>query len=189
MNQLLIQKNYKHILANDFILKQCYKNIMEIPKIIKIVINSSSKQTVNDKKQIIPTLLAIEIISGQNLQLTRAKKSIATFKLRKNQFIGGKVTLRNNKKNFFFDKFIKIILPRLNEFHGINFVSFDKQANLNFGIKNVLIFPELENYFQFFDNITGINVNIQVSKGNLKEFELFFTLYQIPINDHVYKIV
>jgi large subunit ribosomal protein L5 len=180
-SNILAEKHFKDIIVDDLILKQNYKNIMEIPKIDKIVLNSSSKHIVNEKKYLIPTLFGLELISGQKLNLTKAKKSIATFKLRKNQTIGGKVTLREYKKICFLEKLIKITLPRLSEYHGTSFYSFDEKGNLNIGIKNILIFPELENYFQYFENISGINICIQTSTKNRKEAHLLFSSYQLPI--------
>lgn len=181
-SNILTKKYYTQFIANDLLLKQNYKNIMEIPTIEKIVLNSSSKIFVPDKKYLLPTILGLELVSGQKLTVTKAKKSIATFKLRKKQTIGCKVTLRNLKKMIFLEKLIKIILPRINDYQGTNVLSLDKKGNLSIGIKNSLIFPELENYFQYFEAIRGMNISILTSSRTKKEACLLFSSYQLPFS-------
>lgn len=154
---------YKYIIAEDLILKQNYKTIMQIPRIKKIVLNISSKFMIFDKNYMIPALLGLEIISGKKLKITKAKKSIATFKLRKNQVSGCKVTLRSFSKIIFFEKLIKLLLPRFSGFRGINSLSFDNNGNFNLGIHNCFMFGELENYFDYFQNVSGINVSFQTT--------------------------
>lgn len=178
---MITEKHYKYIITEDFILKQNFKNIMEIPKLNKIVLNASSKIISNDKKYLIPTLLGLELCTGQKLKITKAKKSIATFKLRQNQIIGCKVTLRNVNLLIFFEKFIKILLPRLNDFRGLPDSSFDQKLTFNIGINHFLIFPELESYFEYFKYVGGVDISIQLSINNLKTAHLFYSAYQLPL--------
>lgn len=181
-NSIILEKYYKGIIVEELLLKGSYNNIMEIPKIEKIVINSSSKVIVKDKKYLVPSLLALEILTGRKLMITTAKKSIATFKLRENQLIGCKVTLRKEQMFVFFKKVIKIILPRLRYFKGFTKNSFDKKNNYNLGLRNLMLFPELENFFEFFENLSGINITICSNSKNKLEASLLFSSFQIPIN-------
>ena len=178
---LITEQYYKLIIAEDLLLKQTYKNIMEIPKIKKVIVNTSSKIMVKDKKYIIPHMIALEIITGQKLKLRGAKKSIAGFKLREDQLIGCKVTIRDDLMHGFLEKLIKIIYPRLREFRGLKNKSFDLKGNYNLGIKNLLLFPELDNYFEFFEFISGINVTISLNTIDLKKARLFLSSFQTPI--------
>ncbi len=176
-NQKRYKKYYKQILCQNFILKQHLKNIMELPKIKKIVLNTTSKYYVSDKKNVIPALLALQLISGQKLKYTQAKKSIAMFKLRQNQIIGCKTTLRGKKMYQFLEKFVTYILPRLREFSNLDKKSLDNKGNFTLGIKNLLIFPELENYFEFFEFIQGMDITFVISNtenSNKKNYSHFF---------------
>lgn len=176
----LTEKNYKCIIIEDLLLKQHYTSIMEAATINKIVVNTSSKHIISDKKCLLSSLTGIELITNQKGNITRAQKSIATFKVRKGQIIGAKVTLRNTKKISFFEKLLRIILPRLSEYQGTLSTSFDKKGNLNIGIPNVLIFPELESYFQFFENTGGLDISIETSTLQKKDSILLFSAYQLP---------
>jgi large subunit ribosomal protein L5 len=168
------------------ILKQNIKTISEIPKVTKIVINTSSKLIVNEKKHLTPILLALELITGQKPKITKAKKSIATFKLRENQVIGCKVTMRDSNMLIFFEKLNKILLPRLTDFQGLNFEKkssgIEKSiGNIDIGINNFLIFPELENYFEYFEYRGGMDINIQTSAKTKRITNLFFSGFQYPL--------
>lgn len=176
----LTENNYKSIIIEDLLLKQHYTSIMEAAAINKIVVNTSSKHIISDKKHLLSSLTGIELITNQKGSITRAKKSIATYKVRKDQIIGAKVTLRNTKKISFFEKLLRIILPRLSEYQGTLSTSFDKKGNLNIGIPNVLVFPELEPYFQFFENTGGLDISIETSALQKKDGAVLFSAYQLP---------
>ena len=165
--------HYKQTISHDFILKKNIENIFEIPKLEKIILNTTSKVIVHDKKYIIPGLIALEIISGQKQKTTAAHKSISGFKLRENQIIGCKVDLRGELMFHFLEKLITIVLPRIRNFRGIFFKFFDGKANLNLGLSSLLIFPELENYFEYFEFIRGINITLVTSNNQLKPDFLF----------------
>ena len=160
--------HYKETISYDLILKKNIENILEIPKLEKIILNTTSKVIVYDKKYIIPGLIALEIISGQKQKTTAAHKSISGFKLRENQIIGCKVDLRGELMFHFLEKLITIVLPRVRNFRGIFFKFFDGKGNLNLGLSSLLIFPELENYFEYFEFIRGINITLVTSNNKLK---------------------
>ena len=171
--------HYKQTISYDLILKKNIENIFEIPKLEKIILNTTSKVIVHDKKYIIPGLIALEIISGQKQKTTAAHKSISGFKLRENQIIGCKVDLRGELMFHFLEKLITIVLPRIRNFRGIFFKFFDGKGNLNLGLSSLLIFPELENYFEYFEFIRGINITLVTSNNQLKP-DFFFEKTRLP---------
>ena len=184
MNTLFTQRVfsfYREIISQDLIYKQNYGNVMELPKIEKLVINSTSKSFVEDRKNCIPTLLGVEMICGQKLKVNTAEKSIAGFKIRQGQTIGCKVTLRKQKQNVFLDKLLLLILPRFNNFTGIILNSFDKQGNYTLGLNDLLLFPELETQFQVFENLRGIDLSFVMRKKSKSENLLLLTALQIPV--------
>lgn len=152
--------HYKQTISYDLLLKQNIENILEIFKLEKIILNTTSKVIVSDKKNIIPGLVALELFSGQNQKITSATKSISGFKLRENQVIGCKVTLRGDTMFNFLEKLITIILPRIRHFNAIDLNVFDGKGNLSLGLSSVLIVPELESYFEYFESIGGINISL-----------------------------
>ena len=180
-NWLLFDNYYRDIISQDFIYKQNYHNIMEVPKIQKLVINSTSKSFTEDRKNITPTLLGLEIICGQKLKISVAKKSIAGFKIREGQTIGCKVTLRKHSISYFLDKLRLVILPRFGNFTGCSVNSFDKQANYTLGLNDLLLFPELEAQFELFENLAGINLSFVMCKKKQSENLLLLSALQLPI--------
>ena len=180
-NWLLFDNYYRDIISQDFIYKQNYHNIMEVPKIQKLVINSTSKSFTEDRKNITPTLLGLEIICGQKLKISVAKKSIAGFKIREGQTIGCKVTLRKHCISYFLDKLRLVILPRFGNFTGCSVNSFDKQANYTLGLNDLLLFPELEAQFELFENLAGINLSFVMCKKKQSENLLLLSALQLPI--------
>lgn len=172
---------YRQIVCRDLILKYNYKTIMELPSLNKIVVNTTSKAYVTDKKYIIPALTALEMITGQKLKINQAKKSIATFKLRQGQPIGCKVTLRNINLYTFLYKLIMIILPRSRDFTGVSKESVNYSGNWSVGITNVMLFPELENYYEFFETVRAFNVAFNIFAKDKQQACVFFSALQIPI--------
>ncbi len=180
LTQTTLKKHYRNIVCEDLILKQNIKNIMELPKIIKLVINTSSKLVVSDKKNMVSALIAVEKITSQKIKKTQAKKSIAAFKLRENQLIGCKVTLRGDCLFTFLEKVVRILLPRIRDFEGLKVESFDYQGNPNIGINGFLFFAELESYFEFFGFLGGINLSLVASANKKQEVSLFTSSLQFP---------
>ena len=179
--RLRVDSYYREIISQDLIYKQNYHNIMQLPKIEKLVINSTSKSFIEDRKNIASTLLGLEMISGQKLKISVAEKSIACFKIRQGHTIGCKVTLRKHSISVFLDKLTLVILPRFNNFTGLTLESFDKQGNYTIGLNDLLLFPELENFFELFENLKGIDLSFVMRKKNKYENLLLLTALQIPV--------
>jgi large subunit ribosomal protein L5 len=145
------KKLYDETIKNDLVKEYNYKSVMEVPKLEKIVINMGVGEGSKDDKFITAALNDLELIAGQKPVVTKARKSIAGFKLREGQPVGVKVTLRGEKMYAFLEKLIKIDLPRVRDFRGISAHAFDGKGNYTLGIKEQLIFPEIE-----YDNVYKI---------------------------------
>ena len=169
---------YREVISQDFIYKQNYQTIMELPKIEKLVINSTSKSFIEDRKNITKTLLGLEMISGQKLKISTALKSIAGFKIRQGQTIGCKVTLRKHSLSGFLDKLILVILPRFNNFTGKE-IKLDNHYSI--GVTDLLLFPELEKTVSLFENLRGLDLSFVMRKRNLHENLLLLTALQLPM--------
>jgi large subunit ribosomal protein L5 len=154
---------FKYIIYSDLIWKQNLKNPFQVEKAKKMVLNTTSKSVVNDKKLLVPSLLALELITGQKLKWGIAKKSIAGFKLRKEQIISCKVTLKGKTMYSFMERILDFLLPTFREFEGIKKESIDLNGNLNIGIPLLLVFPELENHFETFETIRGFDLTVVTS--------------------------
>jgi len=136
--------------------KFAYKSVMEIPKFEKIVINIGLGEAVANTKVLDAAVEDLTLISGQKPIITRAKKSIATFKLREGMPIGAKVTLRGEKMYDFIDKLVNIVLPRVRDFRGVSPKAFDGRGNYSLGLKEQLIFPEID--YEKVDKVRGLEV-------------------------------
>ena len=147
------------------------KNINEVPKLDKIVLNMGVGEAASDKKKIQGAIKDLTQISGQKVMVTKAKKSVATFKLRDGMIVGCKVTLRGDKMFEFLDRLVNIALPRVRDFRGISSKSFDGRGNFALGIKEQIVFPEI-NYDKV-DKIRGMDVIIcTTAKTNEEGLEL-----------------
>ena len=135
---------YKDEIVDAMIKKFGYKNIMEVPKLDKIVVNIGVGEAKENAKVLESAVRDLEIITGQKPIVTKAKKSIANFKIREGMSIGCKVTLRGEKMYDFLDRLVNLALPRVRDFRGVNPNSFDGRGNYSLGIKEQLIFPEME---------------------------------------------
>jgi large subunit ribosomal protein L5 len=144
----------KPALQNEF----KYKNPMEVPKLDKVVINMGVGEAVNDRKKVDAAVADLTAISGQKPVVTRSKKSIATFKLRENMAIGCKVTLRREQMYEFIDRLVNIALPRVRDFRGLNGKAFDGRGNYAMGLKEQLVFAEI-NYDKI-DEVRGMDIII-----------------------------
>ena len=151
-----LKEKYENEVVKALMDKFGYKNIMEVPKIEKIIINMGVGEAKDNPKSLEGAVNDLTLISGQKPVLTRAKKSIANFKLRENVAIGCKVTLRKDKMYQFADKLINIALPRVRDFRGISSKSFDGRGNYALGIKEQLIFPEIE--YDKIDKLRGMDI-------------------------------
>jgi large subunit ribosomal protein L5 len=160
----MAEKNYKSRVAQQYaeevvpalIKKFGYKNIMEVPKLVKIVISSGLGDIKDNSKSIQMAVNEIKQITGQQPILTKAKKSVANFKVREGMSIGIKVTLRDSKMYDFYDKFVSIALPRVRDFRGVPSNSFDGKGNYCMGVKEQLIFPEIQ--YDQVEKIRGMDI-------------------------------
>ena len=155
-----------------------YKNVMEVPRIEKIVLNMGVGEATQDKKKVDQAASEMELIAGQKPVVTKAKKSIAQFKLREGMAIGCKVTLRRERMYEFLDRFITIALPRVRDFRGLNPKSFDGRGNYACGIKEQLIFPEI-NYDRI-DQVRGMDVIVTTSAKTDEEARELLRLFGFP---------
>jgi len=159
-----LKKFYQTQLRDELKNKLGLKNIFEVPKITKIVVNIGAGEAASDSKKIDSATSDLTIITGQKPMITKAKKSIAGFKLRKGVNIGCKVTLRKDRMYEFLDRLIYIALPRVRDFKGLSKKSFDKSGNYSIGIKEQIIFPEI-NYDKI-DKVRGMDISIVTSTRN-----------------------
>ncbi len=153
-----LQELYNSKIKSELSKELSFKNIMSVPKIEKIVINMGLGEAVNDNKILKNAETELGLIAGQKPILTKAKKSIATFKLREGMPIGCKVTLRKNKMYEFLDRLVNIALPRVRDFRGLSGKVFDGRGNYNFGLKEQIIFPEIS--YDKISTILGMDITI-----------------------------
>lgn len=172
--QAVYEKEVRAALQKEF----GYKNVMEIPKLDKIVINMGVGETVADSKIIQAAAAELGLITGQKAIITRSKKAIAGFKLRENLPIGCKVTLRKQKMYDFLDRLINTALPRVRDFRGVNAKSFDGRGNYALGLKEQIVFPEI-NYDKI-DQIRGMDIIIVTTAKTDKEAKSLLTAFQMP---------
>jgi large subunit ribosomal protein L5 len=165
MNNLYIY--YKEIVSNLLLKKFEYKNIHQIPKIVKININMGLGLNAQNKTYLKKAIDELSTISCQFPMLIKSKKSISNFKIRKNMPIGLLVTLRRKKMFTFLEKLIKLVFPRIRDFQGLNIKHFDKQGNYNFGISNQMLFPEFDDVL--IEGTRGFNITIVTSSLNFEE--------------------
>ena len=164
MNRL--QERYEKEVVPAMMEKFGYKNIMQVPKIEKVVINMGVGEAKDNPKVLESAVSDLQIIAGQKPVLTRAKKSVANFKIRENMALGCKVTLRKTNMYEFVDKLVSIALPRVRDFRGVSAKAFDGRGNCSLGIKEQLIFPEIE--YDKVDKVRGMDI-IFVTSANTDE--------------------
>ena len=169
---------YKEQVTKALVEKFGYKNPMEIPKISKIVINIGVGEAKDNPKELEAAIGDLEKITGQKVVTTKAKKSIANFKLREGMPIGCKVTLRRERMYEFLDRFVNVALPRVRDFGGINPDGFDGRGNYNVGIKEQIIFPEIE--YDKIDKIRGMDIVIVTTAKTDEEARELLTLMGAP---------
>ena len=158
MAKTRLQEKYVSEVVNGLVDKFQYKNVMEIPKIEKIIINMGIGEAVANSKALDAAVSELITIAGQKPVVTKAKKSIAAFKLRAGMPIGTKVTLRGDRMYFFLDKLMNVALPRVRDFRGVSASAFDGRGNYALGLKEQLIFPEIE--YDKVDKVHGMDIII-----------------------------
>ena len=169
---------YNQTIRTEMIEEFNYRNPMQVPKLQKIVLNMGVGKAVQDSKKLDSAAQDMALIAGQRPVITRAKKSIAGFKLRENMKLGCKVTLRGARMYEFLDRLITIALPRVRDFRGVSQKSFDGQGNYALGIKEQLIFPEI-NYDRV-DEIRGMDIVIVTSAHTDQEAESLLRRFDMP---------
>jgi large subunit ribosomal protein L5 len=155
-----------------------YKNKLEVPKLNKIVINMGVGEAKDNSKLLDAAVKDLEIIAGQKVVVTKAKKSVANFKLREGMPIGCKVTLRGDKMYEFADRLINLALPRVRDFRGVNANAFDGRGNYALGIKEQVIFPEIE--YDKIDKVRGMDVIFVTTAKTDEEARELLTLFGMP---------
>ena len=173
-----LKADYEERIVKAMIEKFGYKNKLEVPKLDKIVINMGVGDATQDKKRVETAAAEMEQISGQKPVITKAKKSIAQFKLREGMPIGAKVTLRRDRMYEFLDRLVTIALPRVRDFRGLNPRSFDGRGNYALGLKEQIIFPEI-NYDQI-DKVRGMDVIVTTTAKTDEEARELLRLFNFP---------
>ena len=171
-------ENYKKNIVNSLQDKFKYKNVMEIPKIDKVVINMGLGEAVKDSKKIEIAQKELSAITGQFPVVTKAKKANASFKLREGMSVGLKVTLRKSKMYEFIDRLINIALPRVRDFRGISGKSFDGNGNYSLGLKEQFIFPEIE--YDTVDTPRGMDITIVTTAKTDEEAKELLSNFNFP---------
>ncbi len=173
-----LKETYKNEIVDAMIKKFGYKNIMEVPKLNKIVVNMGVGEAKENAKVLESAVKDMETITGQKAVLTKAKKSIANFKLREGQNIGCKVTLRGEKMYDFLDRLVNLALPRVRDFRGVNPDAFDGRGNYALGIKEQIIFPEIE--YDKIDKVRGMDVIFVTTAKTDEEARELLRLFNMP---------
>lgn len=174
-----IKKKYLDEVVPEMQKRFGYANIMEIPKIEKIVINMGVGDAINDVKVLDAAVKDLSTITGQRPAITRARSSIAGFKLREGVAIGCRVTLRGNRMYEFFDRLVNVAIPRIRDFRGLNPRSFDGRGNYTFGIKEHIIFPEID--YDKILKVMGMDITIVTTAKTDEEARELITLLGMPL--------
>ena len=173
-----LKETYQNEIVEAMIKKFGYKNIMEVPKLDKVVINMGVGEAKENAKLLESAMKDMEKIAGQKPVATKAKNSIANFKLREGMAIGAKVTLRGEKMYEFVDRLINLALPRVRDFRGVNPNAFDGRGNYALGIKEQLIFPEIE--YDKVDKVRGMDIIFVTTAKTDEEARELLTLFNMP---------
>ena len=173
-----LKEQYQNEIVDAMIKKFGYKNIMEVPKLDKVVINMGVGEAKDNAKLLESAIADMEKIAGQKAVVTRAKNSVANFKIREGMPIGCKVTLRGEKMYEFVDRLINLSLPRVRDFRGVNPNAFDGRGNYALGIKEQLIFPEIE--YDKIDKVRGMDVIFVTAAKTDEEARGLLTQFNMP---------
>lgn len=172
---------YKEKVIKELMDKFAYKNIMQVPKITKITLNMGVGDGARDKKSVTLAVEDLTKIAGQKPVITESRKSIAGFKIRDGMPIGCKVTLRNDRMYEFLDRLISIAMPRIRDFRGISAKGFDGRGNYNMGLKEQIMFPEIE--YDKIDKLRGMNIAITTSAKTDKEAMALLKAFDFPFQE------
>jgi large subunit ribosomal protein L5 len=173
-----LKKYYTEVVRDQLIKQFGYKNPLEVPVIDKIVINMGVGEAVNDTKKVSAAAADLALIAGQKPVVTRARKAIATFKVRENMPIGAKVTLRKARMYEFLDRLVTIALPRVRDFRGLNPKSFDGRGNYALGIKEHIVFPEID--YDKTESVLGLDVIVCTTAKTDEEARALLRAFNFP---------
>jgi large subunit ribosomal protein L5 len=176
-----LKQFYKDTVVKQLTEQFGYKSVMEVPRIEKIVLNMGVGEAVADKKVMENAVADMEKIAGQKAIVTNAKKSVASFKIRDGYPVGCKVTLRRERMYEFLDRLVTIAIPRIRDFRGIPGKSFDGRGNYNMGVKEQIIFPEIE--YDKIDALRGMNITITTTAKTDDEARALLTAFSFPFRN------
>lgn len=173
-----LREYYNNTVVPELMKQFGYKSIMQVPRIEKITLNMGVGEAVADKKVMEHAVSDLEKIAGQKPVVTLARKSIAGFKIRDNYPVGCKVTLRRDRMFEFLDRLVTIALPRVRDFRGVSSKSFDGRGNYNMGVREQIIFPEIE--YDKIDALRGLNITITTTAKTDEEAKALLSLFKFP---------
>ena len=176
-----LQTYYRDRVAGELTSQFGYKTVMQVPRIEKIVLNMGVGEAVADKKIMDNAVADMTKIAGQKPIVTKARKSIATFKIRTGYPVGCKVTLRGARMYEFLDRLVNVAMPRIRDFRGISGKAFDGRGNYNMGVKEQIIFPEIE--YDKIDAIRGMNITISTTAKNDEEAKALLAAFRFPFRN------
>ena len=174
-----LKSYYVNTIVPEMMKKFNYSSIMEVPRIEKITLNMGVGEAIADKKVMEHALSDLSKIGGQKPVVTKARKSIAAFKIRTGYPVGCKVTLRKSRMYEFIDRLVNVALPRVRDFRGLSGKSFDKFGNYNFGIKEQIIFPEID--YDKIDELRGMDITVTITAKNSEEAKALLKAFNFPI--------
>ncbi len=178
MNMARLQQQYKEKVVPDLMKQFGFKSIMQVPRITKVTLNMGVSEAVADKKVMEHAVSDMTKIAGQKPVVTKSKKAIAGFKIRQDYPIGCMVTLRGARMYEFLDRFVTVALPRVRDFRGISGRSFDGRGNYNIGVKEQIIFPEIE--YDKIDALRGLNISITTTAKTDDEARALLAAFKFP---------
>jgi len=176
-----LQQHYRDTVVKQLTQQFGYKSVMQVPRIEKITLNMGVGEAVADKKVMEHAMADMEKIAGQKPLVTKARKSIASFKVREGYPVGCKVTLRGNRMYEFLDRLVSVAIPRIRDFRGIPGRSFDGRGNFNFGVKEQIIFPEIE--YDKIDALRGMNITITTNAKSDAEARALLAAFKFPFRN------
>ena len=176
-----LQQHYREKVAPALIEQFGYKSPMQVPRLTKITLNMGVGEAIADKKVMDNAVADLTKIAGQKPVVTKAKKAIAGFKLREGQPLGCMVTLRGTQMYEFLDRFVTVALPRVRDFRGISGRSFDGRGNYNIGVKEQIIFPEIE--YDKVDALRGLNISITTTAKTVEECKALLVGFRFPFKN------
>ena len=176
-----LQDHYRQKVVGDLTEKFGYKSVMQVPRITKITLNMGVGEAIADKKVIEHAVGDMTKIAGQKPVITKAKKPIAGFKIREGYPIGCMVTLRQSRMYEFLDRLISVALPRVRDFRGVSGRSFDGRGNFNMGVKEQIIFPEIE--YDKIDSVRGMNITITTTAKTDAEAKALLAAFKFPFRN------